>query len=118
MVKPLRNTSREAGGSLKLRCEADGDPRVTEFRWYKHDAPVILERGRVRIKSNFDETPQWSTLKINVLETLDTAFYKCEADNGVERVSSDAIVRVNLGLNCPLLFAFHWSIVDHGSWRV
>jgi len=97
MVKPLRNTSREAGGSLKLRCEADGDPRVTEFRWYKHDAPVILERGRVRIKSNFDETPQWSTLKINVLETLDTAFYKCEADNGVERVSSDAIVRVNLG---------------------
>ena len=97
MVKPLRNTTRDAGGSLKLRCEAEGDPRVTEFKWYKHMAPVTLERGRVRIKSSFDDTPQWSMLKINVLETLDTAFYTCEASNGVDKVSSDAIVRVNLG---------------------
>ena len=97
MTRALRNTTRDAGGSLKLRCEAEGDPAVTEFRWFKHHAPVITERGRVRIKSNYEESPQWSQLRINVLETLDTAFYRCEASNGVDKVSSDAIVRVNLG---------------------
>ena len=97
LVRGLRNTTREAGGSLKLRCEVEGEPVATEFRWYKHDAPVITERGRVRIKENLEDRPQWSMLKINVLETLDTAFYKCEASNGLERVASDAIVRVTLG---------------------
>ena len=97
LVKTLRNTTRDAGGSLKLRCEVKGDPPATEFLWYKNDAPVIIERGRVRIKSNLADSPQWSMLKINVLETLDTAFYKCEATNGQDKVSSDAIVRVNLG---------------------
>ena len=97
MVRALRNTTRDAGGSLKLRCEAEGDPRVTEFRWYKHNAPVQPERGRVRTKSNYEDDPAWSVLKISILETLDTAFYTCEASNGVETVSSDAIVRVNLG---------------------
>ena len=95
MTRALRNTTRDAGGSLKLRCEAEGDPGVTEFRWFKHHAPVITERGRVRIKSNYEDSPQWSQLRINVLETLDTAFYTCEASNGVDKVSSDAIVRVN-----------------------
>jgi len=97
LVKTLRNTTRDAGGSLKLRCEVKGDPPATDFLWYKNDAPVIIERGRVRIKSNLADSPQWSMLKINVLETLDTAFYKCEATNGQDKVSSDAIVRVNLG---------------------
>ena len=100
MVRPLRNTTRDAGGSLKLRCEASaeaGAARVSGFTWYKHHAPVITERGRVRIKTNLEEDPAWSMLKINVLETLDTAFYTCEATNGVTKVSSDAIVRVNLG---------------------
>ena len=58
MVKPLRNTTRDAGGSLKLRCEAEGDPSVVDFTWYKHGAPVIPEKGRVRIKSSTDESPQ------------------------------------------------------------
>ena len=86
LVKTLRNTTRNAGGSLKLRCEVKGDPPVTNFLWYKNDAPVIIERGRVRIKSNLAESPQWSMLKIDVLETLDTAFYKCEATNGQDKV--------------------------------
>ena len=97
MTRPLRNTTRDAGGSLKLRCEAEGEPGVTEFTWYKHNAPVITERRRIRIKTNTEERPAWSMLKISILETLDTGFYTCEASNGVDRVKSDAIVRVNLG---------------------
>ncbi len=97
MTRPLRNTTRDAGGSLKLRCEAEGEPGVTEFTWYKHNAPVITERRRIRIKTNTEESPAWSMLKISILETLDTGFYTCEASNGVDKVKSDAIVRVNLG---------------------
>ena len=37
---------------------------------------------------------QWSMFKINELETLDTAFYRCEASNAFESVHSDAIVQV------------------------
>jgi len=97
LVKKLKNVTKDAGGSLKLRCEARGDPRVTNFKWYKNGVGVIIEKGRVRIKSNLKETPQWTQLKINVLETLDTAFYKCEASNERETVDSTAVVRVNLG---------------------
>ena len=70
LLKGLRNTRKEAGGSLKLRCEAGGAPPATSWHWYKNDAPVIMEKGRVRIKSGLEDTPQWSMLKINVLETL------------------------------------------------
>ena len=97
MVRGLRQTTRDAGGSLKLRCEVEGPVPATEFRWYKNDAPVLIERGRVRIKTDLRDNPQWSMFKISELETLDTAFYRCEASNGLETVRSDAIVRVNLG---------------------
>ncbi len=45
---PARNVTRDAGGSLKLRCEVAGQPRATAFQWYKNEAPVLVERGRVR----------------------------------------------------------------------
>ena len=41
---------------------------------------------------------QWSMFKINELETLDTAFYRCEASNAAESVHSDAIVQVSQSL--------------------
>ena len=74
MVKSMRNTTRDAGGSLKLRCEAAGSPRATAWQWFKNDAPVIVEKGRVRIKSSLEDSPQWSMLKINVLETLGKSY--------------------------------------------
>ena len=99
---------------MKLRCEVEGPERATEFRWYKNDAPVLIERGRMRIKTELRSTPQvffarlfdfsrdikcppvqWSMFKINELETLDTAFYRCEASNAAESVHSDAIVQVS-----------------------
>ena len=36
---------------------------------------------RGRIKTSLDDSPQYSILKINVLETLDTAFYKVIMQN-------------------------------------
>ena len=97
MVRGLRNITRDAGGSLKLRCEVEGAPPATSFRWFKFNAPVLVERGRVRVKTELRASPQWSMFKISELETLDTAFYRCEATNGASTVHSEASVRVNLG---------------------
>ena len=47
MTRGLRKTTRDAGGSLKLRSEVEGAPPATEFRWFKNEAPVLIERGRV-----------------------------------------------------------------------
>ena len=40
--------------------------------------------------------PQNSVLKINSVETLDTAFYECRASNQVDSISTVAIVNVKL----------------------
>ena len=79
MIKSMRNTTRDAGGSLKLRCEAAGNPRATSWQWFKNDAPVIVEKGRVRIKSSLEDSPQWSMLKINVLETLGKSYFSSKS---------------------------------------
>ena len=106
----------------------EGPEPATEFRWYKNGAPVLIEPGRMRIKTELRSTPQvlvynhtmimktslvlilfqplqWSMFKINKLETLDTAFFRCEASNAVESVHSDAYVQVFPRYpGCP-----HWS---------
>ena len=43
---------------MKLRCEVEGPDRATEFQWYKNDAPVLIKRGRMRIKTELRSTPQ------------------------------------------------------------
>ena len=58
MTRGLRKTTRDAGGSLKLRCEVEGAPPATEFRWFKNEAPVLIERGRVSNINIFSETNQ------------------------------------------------------------
>ena len=50
---------------------------------------------RGRIKTSLDDSPQYSILKINVLETLDTAFYKVIIQNTpVETSAILAIIEV------------------------
>ena len=49
LIKKLRDLQREAGGSLKLRCEAAGEPPVKRWTWFKNDAPLIPERNRVKV---------------------------------------------------------------------
>ena len=50
---------------------------------------------RGRIKTSLDDSPQYSILKINVLETLDTAFYKVIMQNTpVETSAILAIIEV------------------------
>lgn len=49
-VKLFGNFTKEAGESVKLKCEATGDPLPTKIRWFKNEAPVIEEKGRLFIR--------------------------------------------------------------------
>lgn len=98
MLKSLSNTTRESGESVKLRCEVSGDPPPNRFRWYKNEAPVLEEKGRVVVrKYRTGSSIHGSRLRISDVDTHDTGYYKCEASNGVDRVESTGIVIVRMG---------------------
>lgn len=46
-VKLFGNTTKEAGESVKMKCEVTGDPPPIKIRWFKNEAPVIEEKGRL-----------------------------------------------------------------------
>ena len=97
MIKALSNTTKESGDSIKLRCEVTGDPPPNRFRWYKNEAPVLEEKGRVVIrKYRTGSSTHGSRLRISDVDTHDTGYYKCEASNGVDRIESTGIVIVRM----------------------
>ena len=93
-LKELRNITKNAGDSLRLRCEVTGTAPATSFRWYKNDAPLIEEKNRMKIKSKLNGATQYTMLKFKTVETLDTAFYECRASNDIDEIKSVAIITV------------------------
>ena len=98
-VEPMKNYSKVAGESLKIRCVVRGDPPVQKFKWFKNEAPLTEERGRIRIRSRTGagSEKQWSTVRFQNLETMDMGFYKCEASNGVETLKGETVIKVHPG---------------------
>ena len=81
-----------------MRCEVSGDPPPNRFKWYKNEAPVLEEKGRVVIrKYRTGSTAHGSRLRISDVDTHDTGYYKCEASNGIDRIESTGIVIVRMG---------------------
>nr|CAD7457492.1 unnamed protein product [Timema tahoe] len=110
-LKSLQNVTKEAGESVKLRCEVTGDPAPTKLRWFKNEAPVDQEPGRLSVRrytpqvdktSVLDRSQEGqegvlgSRLRINFLDTHDTGFYKCEASNGAHKTDSTAVLMVKM----------------------
>jgi Immunoglobulin I-set domain len=52
-TKELKNATREAGDSLRLKCEVDGSIPATSIQWFKNDGPVIEEQSRVILSIHF-----------------------------------------------------------------
>ena len=108
IVRGLKNVSKETGDFLKLKCEveaSEGGLPATEFRWLVNDALLVEEKNRIKVKTNLEARPQYSTLRIRELETLDKAFYKCIATNGVDTVSSQVLYIYNWILSCIIIGA-------------
>ena len=104
LIKPLNNITREAGESVRLKCEFTGNP-LPKVQWYKHEAPIETEKGRVLIKySGVRDQPDRvrARLIINRLDTHDIGFYKCEASNGYKTVHSTGVLIVKTGM-CHIL---------------
>ncbi|XP_013780639.2 inactive tyrosine-protein kinase transmembrane receptor ROR1-like [Limulus polyphemus] len=95
--RPLVNMTRFPGQKTKLLCAFSGYPTPV-VRWYKNEAPLQEERGRVdiRIKDN-GKGHVSSRVRLHYLDTLDTAFYKCEASNDFKTVETTGILKVNGG---------------------
>ncbi|GIY18698.1 ig-like domain-containing protein [Caerostris extrusa] len=77
LERSLQNVTRESGESVKMRCDVRSEGPV-HFRWYKNEAPVEEERGRVEIK-RYTPGPGriGSRLRIAHLDIHDTGYYKC-----------------------------------------
>ena len=97
-VRNLKDLAREVGEGLKVKCEVEGSPPATKFHWFKNEAPLKEEPGRVKVKDSLKGTEsQWSILRFRELESLDTGFYRCEASNAQTTIRSEAVIKVNLG---------------------
>ena len=95
-VAPMKNYTKVSGESLKLKCEVKGQPPASEFRWFKNEAPLAEEKGRLRIRSRTGSgDSQMSRVVIQTLETMDTGFYRCEARNGESVANGESLVKVH-----------------------
>ncbi|CAB4065423.1 ROR1 [Lepeophtheirus salmonis] len=79
-IKSLKNMTKDAGDFLRLRCEVSGDPPATSIDWFKKRRTSYRRKKSVR-----------------ALETLDKAFYDCVAKNGIDKITSTAVLIVELG---------------------
>ena len=98
-VEPMKNYSKVVGDSLKIRCVARGQPPVIRFKWFKNEAPLEEERGRIRIRSKTGSggDSQWSRVRFTELETMDMGFYRCEATNGFDTIKAESVVKIHPG---------------------
>lgn len=79
MERPMNNeTGLHTGDKATLRCRIVGQP-MPHYRWYKNDALLTEERRDRRITTK--EYDWGSKLSIRNVDTTDTGYYKCEAEN-------------------------------------
>ncbi|KDR16037.1 Tyrosine-protein kinase transmembrane receptor ROR1, partial [Zootermopsis nevadensis] len=104
-LKIFGNITKEAGESVKLKCEVTGDPPPTKIRWFKNEAPVIEEKGRIVLRryNSQGQNVLGSRLRIAHLDTHDTGYYKCEASNGVHKMDSTGILLVKMNRWDPVV---------------
>ncbi|CAB3364413.1 Hypothetical predicted protein [Cloeon dipterum] len=95
IVRPMQNVTKKVGDTVKMRCEAEGDPPPTSFRWLVNDAPLQEKRNKVTIRK-LGGGAYGSRLRITELEVHDMGFYTCEAIRGKQRVSTTAVLRVEV----------------------
>ncbi|XP_065569518.1 tyrosine-protein kinase transmembrane receptor Ror-like isoform X2 [Artemia franciscana] len=91
--RQLPNVTKEVGDSIRLRCEAVGDPPPTRYKWFVNEAPLIEQKNRViirKVKSNGILT---SRLRILKLDVQDSGYYRCEAFNGQQKAETTGIIK-------------------------
>ncbi|BES98750.1 tyrosine-protein kinase receptor [Nesidiocoris tenuis] len=101
-VRELGNLSREEGESVRLRCEAEGEPGPITIKWLRNEAPIDSGLGPVGKRRLSFRTTQSahkanSRLRIGRLEVHDSGFYTCKARNGGGRtISTTGLLKIRM----------------------
>uniref|UniRef100_T1IJ71 Tyrosine-protein kinase receptor n=1 Tax=Strigamia maritima TaxID=126957 RepID=T1IJ71_STRMM len=101
LLHPVANLSRIAGDSIRLKCEVSAASSV-RFYWYKNEAPLKEERGRLLIRrysisKKTGNSGYGSRIRIGDAETHDTGYYRCDVVDGHQTLSSTGILIVKMG---------------------
>lgn len=122
-MQPLFNITKDSGKSVKLICEADGEPRPLRIQWYVNEVPVADAVGggngkkkskpRMTVKrfKSKHKNGLASRLRINKLEVHDKGYFTCEASNGVERIRSTAVLMVKFNPFGKFFNGFFWGFL-------
>ncbi|XP_033863694.3 inactive tyrosine-protein kinase transmembrane receptor ROR1-like [Acipenser ruthenus] len=90
--EPMNNITTSLGQTAELHCKVSGNP-TPAIRWLKNDAPVVQEPRRI----SFRVTSYGSRLRIRNLDTTDTGYFQCVANNGKSSVSTTGVLFVKFG---------------------
>ena len=92
-VRDFKDLTRQVGDGLKVKCEVKGSFPAIKFRWFRNEAPLKEEPGRVKVKDWVKGTnTQWSILRFCELGTQNTGFCRCEASSGTTTIKSTAVL--------------------------
>ncbi|XP_069083492.1 tyrosine-protein kinase transmembrane receptor ROR2 [Pleurodeles waltl] len=91
-MEPVNNITVVQGQIATLHCKVVGNP-PPNIRWLKNDAPVVQEPKRITIR----KTDYGSRLRIQDLDTTDTGYYQCVANNELKTISATGVLFVRLG---------------------
>ncbi|RWS24630.1 tyrosine-protein kinase transmembrane receptor ROR1-like protein [Leptotrombidium deliense] len=81
-----------------MRCVFRGNSMPVTVKWYKNEAPLEVEKGKIEIKNNnLGKGRVQSRLRILALDTHDTGYYKCEASNKYKTIETIGILKVQGG---------------------
>ena len=93
----LKNHVRFEGETLRLTCEAQGNPPPLKIQWYKDHLPLENQNRRIKIrrKELEDESALRSIVRIRNLEIMDKGIYRCDVSNNLKTISSESLVQVH-----------------------
>ena len=93
----LKNHVRFEGETLRLTCEAQGNPPPLKIQWYKDHLPLENQSRRIKIrrKELEDDSALRSVVRIRNLEIMDKGIYRCDVSNNLKTISSESLVQVH-----------------------
>ena len=94
---PMKNHVRFEGETLRLICEAKGNPPPLEIQWFKDHLPLEKQNRRIKIrrKETGEKDSMRSVVRIRNLEIMDKGIYRCDVRSSLKTISSESLVQVH-----------------------
>ncbi|CAG7820780.1 unnamed protein product [Allacma fusca] len=103
-IRKLTNYTRSTGASVRLKCEAEGNPPPKKITWLKNSLELKSRHPRIKIRKFENKHARKSSgkgtsrvvsqLQITNLEVLDKGFYTCQVSNRRDTIESKGVLDV------------------------